>query len=115
MNSPHPLVITLPGPTASGKTALALDIAERLDLPVINVDSRQLYREMDIGTAKPTAEQQARVPHHLLDLRRPDQPITLQEFQVIATPPPFFVFKKNVLAWVRPLMSTFSEAQHDPA
>ena len=82
-----PLVITLLGPTASGKTALALDIAERLDLPVINnVDSRQLYREMDIGTAKPTAEQQARVPHHLLDLRTPDQPITLQEFQAIATP-----------------------------
>ena len=86
MNSSHPLVITLLGPTASGKTALALDIAERLDLPVINVDSRQLYREMDIGTAKPTAEQQARVPHHLLDLRAPDQPITLQEFQAIATP-----------------------------
>ena len=86
MNSSHPLVITLLGPTASGKTALALDIAERLDLPVINVDSRQLYREMDIGTAKPTAEQQARVPHHLLDLRTPDQPITLQEFQAIATP-----------------------------
>ena len=43
-------------------------------------DSRQLYREMDIGTAKPP-EQQARVPHHLLDLRRPDQPITLQEFR----------------------------------
>ena len=79
-------MITLLGPTASGKTALALDIAERLDLPVINVDSRQLYREMDIGTAKPTAEQQARVPHHLLDLRTPDQPITLQEFQAIATP-----------------------------
>ena len=53
---------------------------------MINVDSRQLYREMDIGTAKPTAEQQARVLHHLLDLRRPDQPITLQEFQAIATP-----------------------------
>ena len=84
MNSSHPLVITLLGPTASGKTALALDIAERLDLPVINVDSRQLYREMDIGTAKPTAEQQARVTHHLLDLRAPDQPITLQEFQTEA-------------------------------
>lgn len=86
MNSSHPLVITLLGPTASGKTALALDIAERLDLPVINVDSRQLYREMDIGTAKPTAEQQAQVPHHLLDLRAPDQPITLREFQAEANP-----------------------------
>ena len=53
---------------------------------MINVDSRQLYKEMDLGTAKPTVEQQARVPHHLLDLRAPDQPITLQEFQAIATP-----------------------------
>ena len=81
----QPLVITLLGPTASGKLALALT-PEQLDLPVINVDSRQLYKEMDLGTAKPTAEQQARVPHHLLDLRTPDQPITLQEFQAIATP-----------------------------
>ncbi len=86
MNSANPLVIALLGPTASGKTALALDIAERLDLPVINVDSRQLYREMDVGTAKPTAEQQARVQHHLLDLRAPDQPITLQEFKTEANP-----------------------------
>ena len=81
-----PLVIVLLGPTASGKTALGIELARELQLDVINVDSRQLYREMDIGTAKPTAEQQARVPHHLLDLRRPDQPITLQEFQAIATP-----------------------------
>ena len=82
----QPLVISLLGPTASGKTALALELAERLGLPVINVDSRQLYREMDVGTAKPTAEQQARVTHHLLDLRDPNQPITLQEFQAEATP-----------------------------
>ena len=84
--STQPLVISLLGPTASGKTALALELAERLGLPVINVDSRQLYREMDVGTAKPTAEQQARVTHHLLDLRDPNQPITLQEFQTEATP-----------------------------
>jgi tRNA dimethylallyltransferase len=84
--STQPLVIALLGPTASGKTALALELAERLELPVINVDSRQLYREMDVGTAKPTAEQQARVTHHLLDLRDPNQPITLQEFQAEATP-----------------------------
>ena len=84
--STQPLVITLLGPTASGKTALALELAERLGLPVINVDSRQLYREMDVGTAKPTAEQQARVTHHLLDLRDPNQPMTLQEFQAEATP-----------------------------
>ena len=86
MTETQPLVITLLGPTASGKTALSLEIAEQLGLPVINVDSRQLYRSMDVGTAKPTAEQQARVPHHLLDLRDPDQPITLQEFQAEAMP-----------------------------
>jgi len=76
-----PLVVVLLGPTASGKTALALDIAERFELEILNIDSRQLYKEMDVGTAKPTSEQRARVPHHLLDLRRPDQPITLHEFQ----------------------------------
>ena len=76
-----PLVVALEGPTASGKTALALELAEHFQLEILNIDSRQLYREMDIGTAKPTAEQQQRVTHHLLDLRSPDQPITLQEFQ----------------------------------
>ena len=81
-----PLVVVLLGPTASGKTALALELAERLELEVLNVDSRQLYQEMDIGTAKPTPEQRRRVPHQLLDLRPPNQPITLQEFQAIAGP-----------------------------
>ena len=86
LNTSQPLVITLLGPTASGKTALSLEIAETLGLPVINVDSRQLYRAMDVGTAKPTAQDLARVPHHLLNLRNPDQPITLQEFQAEAMP-----------------------------
>jgi tRNA dimethylallyltransferase len=80
----RPLVIALMGPTASGKTALALDLAESLDLAVLSVDSRQLYRGMDIGTAKPTPAQRARVRHELLDLRDPDQPITLQEFSALA-------------------------------
>ena len=76
-----PLVVVLLGPTASGKTALALDLAERFELEILNIDSRQLYKEMNVGTAKPTADQRERVTHHLLDLRRPDQPITLREFQ----------------------------------
>ena len=76
-----PLVVVLLGPTASGKTALALELAERFALEIINVDSRQLYRGMNVGTAKPSPAQQARIRHHLLDLRDPDQPITLQEFQ----------------------------------
>ena len=80
----RPLVVVLLGPTASGKTALGIQLAQNLGLEVINVDSRQLYREMTVGTAKPTAAQQAEVPHHLLNLRSPDQPLTLQEFQGLA-------------------------------
>ena len=80
----RPLVVVLLGPTASGKTALGIALAQALQLEVINVDSRQLYRQMSVGTAKPTPAQQAAVPHHLLDLRDPDHPLTLQEFQALA-------------------------------
>ena len=57
-NAEAPLVVALVGPTASGKTALALELAEHFQLEILNIDSRQLYREMNIGTAKPTTEQQ---------------------------------------------------------
>jgi tRNA dimethylallyltransferase len=80
----QPTVIVLLGPTASGKTDLGIAIARALDLTVLSVDSRQLYRGMDIGTAKPTAEQRSTVRHELLDLRDPDQPINLQDFRVEA-------------------------------
>lgn len=83
-NDDRPLVVVLLGPTASGKTALGIALAQALQLDVINVDSRQLYREMNVGTAKPTPAQQAEATHHLLDLRSPDQPLTLQEFQCAA-------------------------------
>ena len=80
-----PLVIALLGPTASGKTALAIELARALDLAVLSVDSRQMYRHMDVGTAKPSPEQRARVRHELLDLSDPDRPLTLQEFTALAT------------------------------
>ena len=80
MGCGQPLVIALLGPTASGKTDLAIALAQALDLAVLNVDSRQLYRGMDVGTAKPSKAQQAAARHQLLDLREPDQPINLQEF-----------------------------------
>ena len=80
----QPLVIVLLGPTASGKTDLAIALARALDLAVLNVDSRQLYRQMDVGTAKPTAAQRAQARHELLDLRDPDQPLNLQQFRAIA-------------------------------
>lgn len=84
--SDQPLVIVLLGPTASGKTALAIELAQALGLAVLNVDSRQLYLHMDVGTAKPTAAQRAAVRHELLDLREPNHPINLQDFRAIAEP-----------------------------
>ena len=84
--SHRPLVLVVLGPTASGKTDLAIGLARALDLAVLNVDSRQLYRGMDVGTAKPTAAQQALARHELIDLRDPDQPLNLQEFRALAAP-----------------------------
>jgi tRNA dimethylallyltransferase len=72
--------LVLVGPTAVGKTALSLPIAQALNAEIINVDSRQLYRYMDIGTAKPSRAQQAQVVHHLLDLLLPHQPSNAAQF-----------------------------------
>jgi tRNA dimethylallyltransferase len=66
-------VLAILGPTGVGKTRAAVALAERLPIEVISVDSRQVYRRMDIGTAKPTPAERAAVPHHLLDLVEPDQ------------------------------------------
>ncbi|KAA5540032.1 tRNA (adenosine(37)-N6)-dimethylallyltransferase MiaA [Roseiconus nitratireducens] len=65
--------VVVTGPTASGKSALAIELAERIDGEILSLDSIAVYRGMDIGTAKPTPEQRGRVPHHLLDLASPDQ------------------------------------------
>jgi tRNA dimethylallyltransferase len=73
-------IIAVVGPTASGKTALAIALAERFGGEIVNADSRQIYRLMEIGTAKPTAEEQRRVPHYLIDIRSPDEPFGLAEF-----------------------------------
>ena len=85
MNSSKPLVIALIGPTASGKTDLAIEIAKHFNMKIHNVDSRQIYKEMDIGTAKPTATQQKLIKHYLINLTNPDQAINVKEFQEIAT------------------------------
>ena len=69
----RPLAIALMGPTASGKSALALEWAQRLGGEIVSVDSALVYRGLDLGAAKPTREEQARVPHHMLDLRDPWQ------------------------------------------
>jgi tRNA dimethylallyltransferase len=76
--------IVLVGPTAVGKTAFSLPLARVLNAEIVNVDSRQLYRLMDIGTAKPTPAQRQQVPHHLLDLLLPDQISTAAQFASMA-------------------------------
>jgi len=68
----RPPVVVVTGPTASGKTSFAIEVAQRFDGEIINADSMQVYRWMDIGTAKATPAQQAEVPHHLLDIVAPD-------------------------------------------
>jgi len=77
-------LIVLLGPTAVGKTELALRLAEQMSMEIISADSRLFYRGMDIGTAKPSLEERARVPHHLIDVVDPDETWSLAEFQQAA-------------------------------
>ena len=74
-------IIAIAGPTAVGKTALALSLAERLPGEIISCDSMQIYRGMDIGTAKPTAEEMARVPHHLINVVSPSSPYSSADYE----------------------------------
>lgn len=74
-------VIAVVGPTASGKTALSVELAKRLDGEVINGDSTQVYKGLDIGTAKITAEEMEGVPHHMFDIREPEEPFSVADYQ----------------------------------
>jgi len=77
-------VLALVGPTAAGKTELALALAERLGAEVVSADAMLVYRGMDIGTAKPTPQERARVPHHLVDLVDPGEEFSVARFQPLA-------------------------------
>jgi tRNA dimethylallyltransferase len=79
-----PLVV-LVGPTASGKSSVALALAERVGGEIVAADSMQVYRGLDIGTAKPIAEERGRIPHHLVDLREPNQPFTAADYMGLAS------------------------------
>jgi tRNA dimethylallyltransferase len=79
-----PALIVVAGPTASGKTALALALAERFAGEIVSCDSVAVYRGMEIGTAKPTLAERARVPHHLIDILEPDQPCTAGDYSRLA-------------------------------
>jgi tRNA dimethylallyltransferase len=77
-------VLAVVGPTAAGKTELALEVAERLGAEVVSADAMLVYRGMDIGTAKPTPQERARVPHHLVDLVDPTEEFSVARFQPLA-------------------------------
>jgi tRNA dimethylallyltransferase len=81
-----PSIVLLAGPTGVGKTELALDLAEYLRTEIINADSMQVYRYMNVGTAKPTAAERDRVPHHLLDVVAPDEPFDAATYLQLAQP-----------------------------
>ncbi|MCC6445869.1 MAG: tRNA (adenosine(37)-N6)-dimethylallyltransferase MiaA [Armatimonadetes bacterium] len=77
-------LVAVVGPTAVGKSEAALRLCERLGGEIVSADSMQVYRGMDIGTAKPTPEEQARVRHHLIDIRSPDEPFSVAEYSELA-------------------------------
>ncbi len=79
-----PKLLIICGPTASGKSELAIRLARALDAEIVNADSMQIYRGMDIGTAKPTPEQRAGIPHHLIGVADPDQPFSAADLALAA-------------------------------
>jgi tRNA dimethylallyltransferase len=80
----EPLAVLLLGPTGSGKSALSLALAERFGGEIVSCDSVAVYRGMELGTAKPTKEERAHVPHHLIDVAEPDEPFTAGEYSRLA-------------------------------
>ena len=81
MFSSQPLVIILIGPTASGKTELAIEIAKYFKTRIHNIDSRQVYKNMNIGTAKPTHEQQKIIKHFLIDIQEPTTQLNVKQLE----------------------------------
>ncbi len=77
-------IIIIAGPTASGKTSLAITLAKKFNGEIVNADSRSIYREMDIATSKPTAEERKQIPHHLVDVISPNEPFSLSDYKQLA-------------------------------
>jgi len=77
-------IIVIAGPTASGKTDLAIELAKKIDGEIVNADSRSIYKEMDLGTGKPTIEERRGIPHHLFDLINPDEQFSVAEYKELA-------------------------------
>ena len=78
--------LALTGPTASGKTSLSLSLAERLGCEIISLDSMQIYKHMDIGTAKATIKERSIVPHHMIDFLSPSESYSAEDYRIDAMP-----------------------------
>ena len=100
MISYPPNVLVLIGPTASGKTELAIEIANYFKTHIHNIDSRQIYKSMDIGTAKPSKNQQKKIKHFLIDIAEPINPINVKQFQEIAQKSIIREIKQNNLPFL---------------
>ena len=81
-----PRVVAVGGPTASGKTALSVALARAFDGEIINADSMQIYKNLDVGTAKPSEEERQGIPHYLLDFLSPETPYSVADFTAAADP-----------------------------
>lgn len=93
-------VVVICGPTGIGKTAVSLEIADRFCGEIIGADSMQIYRYMDIGTAKPTRDERARIPHHMIDLINPDESMDVARFATLARQEISRLFEKAVTPFV---------------
>lgn len=95
-----PCLIAIVGPTATGKSRLAIRLAQEFDGEIVSADSRQIYRYMDIGTAKPGREERALVPHHLLDIVEPDEDFSLAQYQQLAYHIVADIHQRGKLPWL---------------
>lgn len=86
MNKEKTKIIVITGPTAIGKSSLAIDLSESFNGEIVNADSMQVYREMDIGTAKPTIEEMGKIPHHLIDVVNPPEEFNAAKYTELAFP-----------------------------
>jgi tRNA dimethylallyltransferase len=100
MKDQRPKLIIIAGPTASGKTGLAVELAHEFNGEIVNADSMQVYRYMDIGTAKPTIDQRKGIPHHLIDVVDPDEEFNASVYRRLAVPSITSIIEKGKACFV---------------
>ncbi len=100
MQQEKPFIIILSGPTAVGKTEISIDIAKKFGMEIINADSMQVYKYMDIGTAKPSPEERKLVRHHLIDIVNPDEDFDAGKYRELATTCIWELWQKNIIPLV---------------